>query len=117
MVNPENLAKLKRDNHLPWCAVLAGQMIGGNRIRALGRSRACRQRASELGTAATALNRVKSYKVDERQFALVKRFHNVGLLSGAQFADVQARFRPAGTEKYLLQGVVAGTTTPSCSHA
>ena len=51
-----------------------------------------------------ALNRAKSDKVGERQLAIAKRFHDAGLLSDAEFADVQARFRPAGTEKYQLDG-------------
>ena len=49
-----------------------------------------------------ALNRAKSDKVGERQLALAQRFHDAGLLSDAEYADVQARFRPAGTEKYQI---------------
>ena len=47
-------------------------------------------------------NRAKRDKVGERQLALANTFHAVGLLFDAGLAQVQARFRPAGTEKYEL---------------
>ncbi len=49
-----------------------------------------------------ALNRAKSAKVGERQLDTAKRFHEAGLLSDAELATVQDRFRPAGTQKYEL---------------
>lgn len=49
------------------------------------------------------LNRAKSDKVGEGQLALARKFHDAGLLSDVEFADVQGRFRPAGTEKYQVQ--------------
>ena len=50
-----------------------------------------------------ALSRGKSAKVGERQLALAKKFHDADLLTDAEMAAVQTRFKPAGTEKDQLQ--------------
>ena len=88
MITPENLAKLRRGN-AP--TVMRGPYAGqiGNEL-------------ANLELLPAALNRAKSDKVGERQLALAKQFCAAGLLSPAELAEVQARFRPAGTEGYQL---------------
>ncbi len=50
-----------------------------------------------------SLNRAKGAKVGDRQLDVAKRFRAAGLISEATMANVQAVYRPAGTNKYELQ--------------
>ena len=50
-----------------------------------------------------ALNRAKAAKVGDRQLALARKFREAGMITDATMARIEARYRPAGTEKYELQ--------------
>ena len=104
MVTPENLAKLKRGNApTVMRGPYAGQIAEVDHIVPLAEAGQIGNELANLELLPAVLNRAKSDKVGERQLALAKKFRDAGLLSDAEFADVQRRFQPAGTEKYQIQ--------------
>lgn len=104
MITPDNLVKLKRGNApTVMRGPYAGQIAEVDHIVPLAEAGRIGNELANLELLPAALNRAKSDKVGERQLVLAKRFHDVGILSDAEFIDVQARFIPAGTEKYQLQ--------------
>ena len=103
LLTPENLAGLRRGaaptvTRGPY----AGQTAEVDHIVPLAQARGIGNELANLEMLPASLNRAKSDKVGERQLALAGRFHGAGLLSDAELAQVQTRFRPAGTEKYEL---------------
>ena len=103
VVTPDNHAKLKRGNApTVMRGPYAGQIAEVDLIVPLAEAMQIGNELANLELLPAALNRAKSDKVGERQLALAKRFHDAGLLSDAEFADVQARFWPAGMDKYQL---------------
>ncbi len=104
LLTPENLAGLRRGaaptvTRGPY----VGQTAEVDHIVPLAQARGIGNELANLEMLPASLNRAKSDKVGERQLALAGRFHDAGLLSDAEMAQVQTRFRPAGTEKYELQ--------------
>ncbi len=105
LLTPGNLAGLRRGG-APTVTrgPYVGQKAEVDHIVPLARARGIGNELANLEMLPASLNRAKSDKVGERQLALAGKLHDAGLLADADFARVQARFRPAGTEKYEIQG-------------
>ena len=104
LLTPENLRGMRRGmaptvTRGPY----TGQVAEVDHIVPLAVAGETDNELANLEMLPVALNRAKSAKVGDRQLALARKFREAGMISDATLANVEARYRPAGTEKYELQ--------------